>query len=62
MIQMKDKIIIKEKTISDILPPFKPVKVYAITGKKTKIDIGYYPKKDYSLEQVKEILNTLKIN
>ncbi len=59
---MKDKIIIKEKIISDILPPFKPVEVYAITGKKTKIDIAYYSKKDYNLAQVEEILNTLEIN
>lgn len=59
---MKDKIIIKEKTINNILPPFKPVEVYAIMGKKTKVDIGYYAKKDYSLEQVKEILNTIEIN
>ena len=59
---MKDKIIIKEKIISDILPPFKRVEVYEIMGKKSKIDIAYYAKKDYNLAQVKEILNTLEIN
>jgi hypothetical protein len=57
---MKDKIIIKEKIISDILPPFKPVEVYAIMGQKTKINIGYYAKKDYSLAQVEDILKTLE--
>jgi hypothetical protein len=57
---MKDKIIIKEKTINDILPPFKPVEVYAIMGQKTKINIGYYAKKDYSLKQVEDILKTLE--
>ena len=57
---MKDKIIIKEKIINNILPPFKPVEVYAITDKKTKVDIVYYAKKDYSLKQVEEILSTLE--
>ena len=61
VVQMKmiDRLIIKEKSIKDILPPFKRVGVYAIVGAKTKIDIAYYSKKDYTLDQVQHIIEGL---
>ena len=50
-----DRLYIQEKEIFDILPPFKKIRVYAITSDKTKMDIGYYPTNIYNLDAIEAI-------
>lgn len=55
-----DRLYIQEKEILDILPPFKKIRVYAITSDKTKMDIGYYPTNIYTLKKVERIRSDIE--
>jgi hypothetical protein len=58
--KMIDRLYIKEKEIFDILPPFKKIRVYSITSKKTGIDIQYFPTELHSLKDVQKTLEKIE--
>tara|TARA_A100001201_G_scaffold120337_1_gene103850 strand:- start:5462 stop:5668 length:207 start_codon:yes stop_codon:yes gene_type:complete len=57
---IKNDLYIEEQLISNILPPFEFIDVYAIKSKKTGIDIKYFKKDDFTKEDVEKFLIIIK--